>query len=305
MFENFMDCLGQLLKGLVGQGQFIEDNICDILCEVCKVLLEVDVVLLVVKEFVEQVKEKVFGQEVFKSFNSGQVFVKIVNDELVYIMGDVNDVLNLVFKLLVVIMMVGLQGVGKIIFVVKLVCFFQEWEKKKVMVVFVDVYWLVVIDQLEILVGEVKVEFFFFSGDQDLVDIVNGVLQVVCNKYMDVLIVDIVGCLYIRGNLMEELFKVIRVMKKLFLEVFYEVLLVLDVGIGQNVINQVEEFCDIVGVIGLVLIKLDGIVKGGILFVLVKCIGLLICFIGVGEQLEDLCLFNVEEFVQVLFEDVV
>lgn len=140
MFENFIDCFLQMFCYVIGKVKLIEDNIKDILCEVCMVLFEVDVVLLVVKDFVNKVKECVVGIEVLKSLILGQVFVKIVCVEFEELMGVVNEDLVLSVVLLVVILMVGLQGVGKIIIVGKLVCFFKECKKKLVMVVFVDVY---------------------------------------------------------------------------------------------------------------------------------------------------------------------
>ena len=135
MFENLTDRLGSSLKNLAGQGALTEDNIRDTLREVRKALLEADVALPVVKEFVEQVKEKALGQEVLKSLNPGQAFVKIVNDELVHTMGDANDALNLATKPPAIILMAGLQGAGKTTSVAKLARFLQEREKKKVMVV--------------------------------------------------------------------------------------------------------------------------------------------------------------------------
>ena len=120
MFENLTDRLGQSLKSLAGQGQLNEDNIRDTLREVRKALLEADVALPVVKEFVEQVKEKALGQEVLKSLNPGQAFVKIVNDELVHTMGDANDALDLSVKPPAIILMAGLQGAGKTTSVAKL-----------------------------------------------------------------------------------------------------------------------------------------------------------------------------------------
>jgi len=119
-----------------------------------------------------------------------------------------------------------------------------------------------------------------------------------------VLIADTAGRLHTRGNLMEELTKVTRVMKKLIPDAPHEVLLVLDAGTGQNAIQQAEQFRDAAGGTGVALTKRDGTAKGGILFALAKRTGLPIRFIGVGERLEDLRPFQAEEFVQALFEDV-
>ncbi len=183
MFENLTDRLGSSLKNLAGQGSLTEDNIRDTLREVRKALLEADVALPVVKEFVEQVKEKALGQEVLKSLNPGQAFVKIVNDELVHTMGDANDALNLATKPPAIILMAGLQGAGKTTSVAKLARFLQEREKKKVMVVSADVYRPAAIEQLKTLAGEVETNFFPSTGDQDPVDIANGALEEARRRY--------------------------------------------------------------------------------------------------------------------------
>lgn len=169
------------------------------------------------------------------------------------------------------------------------------------MLVVGDIFCVVVVEQLQVW-GECNCILVIVQYiGVDFVLVIFDVVQVVKVCGIDVLIVDIVGCLYIKDNLMEELKKVCWVIGKLDEMVFYEVLLVFDVGIGQNVINQVKQFNFVVELIGLVLIKLDGIVKGGVIFVLVKQFGLLICYIGVGEGIDDFCIFEVDVFVQVFF----
>src|SRR5690606_10396304 len=188
MFENLSERLGHSLRSLTGQAQLTEENIRDTLREVRKALLEADVALSVVKDFTEQVKEKALGAEVLKSLNPGQAFVKIVNDEMVRIMGDSNVGLDLAVKPPAVIMMAGLQGAGKTTSVGKLARFLKEREKKKVMVVSADVYRPAAIDQLGTVAKEVGAEFFPSSTDQDPVAIVNGALDEARRRYMDVLI---------------------------------------------------------------------------------------------------------------------
>ncbi|MBA3981846.1 MAG: signal recognition particle protein, partial [Alcanivorax sp.] len=157
MFENLSERLGDSLRGLTGQSQLTEDNIRDTLREVRKALLEADVALPVVKDFTEQVKELALGQDVLKSLNPGQAFVKIVNDQLVHVMGDANVGLNLAVKPPAIILMAGLQGAGKTTSVAKLSRHLKEREKKKVMVVSADVYRPAAIEQLRTLASEVGV----------------------------------------------------------------------------------------------------------------------------------------------------
>jgi signal recognition particle subunit SRP54 len=140
MFDNLTDRLGGVLDRLRGQGRLTEDNIKDTMREVRMALLEADVALPVVKAFVEQVRERALGEEVMKSLTPGQVLVKIVNDELVQVMGEANESLNLAAQPPAVILMAGLQGSGKTTSVAKLARWLKESQKKSVMVTSCDVY---------------------------------------------------------------------------------------------------------------------------------------------------------------------
>ncbi|MFC6328036.1 signal recognition particle protein [Alloalcanivorax gelatiniphagus] len=282
MFENLTDRLGQSLKSLAGQGQLTEDNIRDTLREVRKALLEADVALPVVKEFVEQVKEKALGQEVLKSLNPGQAFVKIVNDELIHTMGDENDALNLAVKPPAIILMAGLQGAGKTTSVAKLARFLQEREKKKVMVVSADVYRPAAIDQLETLAGEVKAEFFPSRSDQDPVEIANGALQAARNKYMDVLIVDTAGRLHVDEDMMAEIKRLNSAINPT------ETLFVVDAMTGQDAANTARAFNEALPLTGVILTKADGDSRGGAALSVRHLTGKPIKFIGMGEKTDAL-----------------
>jgi fused signal recognition particle receptor len=202
-----------------------------------------------------------------------------------------------------VILMVGVNGVGKTTTIGKLACRFKA-EGKNVMLAAGDTFRAAAVEQLQVWGERNSIPVVAQHTGSDSASVVYDAVQAAQSRGADVLIADTAGRLHTRGNLMEELSKVTRVMKKLSPDAPHEVLLVLDAGTGQNAINQAEEFRDTAGVTGLVLTKLDGTAKGGILFALAKRTGLPIRFIGVGEQLEDLRPFNAEEFVQALFEDV-
>ncbi|WP_101675722.1 signal recognition particle-docking protein FtsY [Alloalcanivorax mobilis] len=202
-----------------------------------------------------------------------------------------------------VILMVGVNGVGKTTTIGKLACRFKA-EGKNVMLAAGDTFRAAAVEQLQVWGERNAIPVVAQHTGADSASVVYDAVQAAQSRGMDVLIADTAGRLHTRGNLMEELSKVTRVMKKLSPDAPHEVLLVLDAGTGQNAINQALEFRQTAGVTGLVLTKLDGTAKGGILFALAKRTGLPIRFIGVGEQLDDLRPFNAEEFVQALFEDV-
>ncbi len=171
MFENLQDRFERVLTNLRGQGRLTEDNIQDTLREVRMALLEADVALPVVRQFVDDVREKALGEAVTKSLTPGQVLIKIVNDELVQLMGEANEQLDLTAQPPAVILMAGLQGSGKTTSVAKLARWLQEKQKKSVMVVSCDVYRPAAIEQLRTVAAEVGAEFCPSQGDEDPVAI--------------------------------------------------------------------------------------------------------------------------------------
>lgn len=282
MFENLTDRLGASLKTLAGQGSLTEDNIRDTLREVRKALLEADVALPVVKEFVEQVKEKALGQEVLKSLNPGQAFVKIVNDELVRTMGEANDGLDLATKPPAIILMAGLQGAGKTTSVAKLARFLQEREKKKVMVVSADVYRPAAIEQLSTLATEVEATFFPSTVDQDPVDIANAALDEARRRHVDVLIVDTAGRLHVDDEMMGEIKRLHGAISPA------ETLFVVDAMTGQDAANTAQAFNEALPLTGVILTKADGDSRGGAALSVRQLTGKPIKFIGMGEKTDAL-----------------
>ena len=205
MFENLTERLTHTLRSVTGQAKLTEDNIKSTLREVRMALLEADVALPVVKEFVNSVKERAVGTEVTKSLTPGQVFVKIVNEEMVKVMGEANEKLNLAAVPPAVVMMAGLQGAGKTTSVAKLGRHLREREKKKVLVVSADVYRPAAIKQLETLAAEVEVDFFPSSADQDPVDIANAAIAHARIQHHDVVLVDTAGRLHVDEDMMGEI----------------------------------------------------------------------------------------------------
>ncbi|MBZ2189563.1 signal recognition particle protein [Alcanivorax sp. JB21] len=288
MFENLTERLGDSLRGLAGQTQLTEDNIRDTLREVRKALLEADVALPVVKDFTEQVKELAMGQDVLKSLNPGQAFVKIVNDQLIHVMGDENVGLNLATKPPAIIMMAGLQGAGKTTSVAKLSRHLKEREKKKVMVVSADVYRPAAIEQLRTLAAEVGAEFFPSTADQDPVTIANDALAEARRRFVDVLIVDTAGRLAIDDAMMDEIRRLHSAISPV------ETLFVVDAMTGQDAANTARAFNDALPLTGVILTKADGDSRGGAALSVRAITGKPIKFIGIGEKTDALELFHPE-----------
>jgi signal recognition particle subunit SRP54 len=205
MFDSLSDRLGSTLQKLRGQGRLTESNIKDSLREVRMALLEADVALPVVKAFIDRVKERAMGQDVLRSLTPGQALIKVVNDELVAVMGEANESLNLNMQPPAVILMAGLQGAGKTTSVAKLARWLKENQKKSVMVASADVYRPAAIEQLKTLAAEVEAKFFPSDISQDPVDIAQAAVAEAKLKFIDVVIIDTAGRLAVDEEMMAEI----------------------------------------------------------------------------------------------------
>ena len=282
MFENLTDRLSNSLRNVTGVGRLNEDNIKDTLREVRMALLEADVALPVVKEFVARIKDAAIGQDVMKSLSPGQAFVKIVNDELVKVMGETNESLNLAAKPPVVVLMAGLQGAGKTTSVAKLSKWLQERQKKSVMVASADVYRPAAIKQLETLAGEVGAAFFPSTAEQDPVEIAKAAIAEAIKAFKDVVIIDTAGRLAIDEDMMDEIRRIHDSIKPT------ETLFVVDAMTGQDAANTAKAFNDALPLTGVVLTKADGDARGGAALSVRQITGKPIKFIGVGEKTDAL-----------------
>jgi len=282
MFQNLTDRLTGTIKRLRGQGRLSEDNIRDSLREVRMALLEADVALPVVKQFIEKVRERAVGQEVLQSLSPGQALVKIVNDELVSIMGEACDELQLNVQPPAVVLMAGLQGSGKTTSTAKLAHWLKERKKKSVLVASCDVYRPAAIDQLQTLAADVGADFFPSRSDQDPVAIATAALEHARNKHLDVLIVDTAGRLHIDEEMMGEIQRVHAAIDPV------ETLFVVDSMTGQDAANTARAFNDALPLSGIVLTKTDGDARGGAALSIRSITGKPIKFLGVGEKTEAL-----------------
>ena len=282
MFENLTDRLSHTFRSMTGKARLSEDNIKDALRDVRKALLEADVALPVVKSFIDQVRSKALGQQISKALNPGQQFLKIVEKELVEMMGQVNESLNLAQQPPAIVLMAGLQGAGKTTSVGKLAKFLKEREKKKVLVVSTDIYRPAAIQQLQTLAGDVGAEFFPSTTEQKPVDIARAAIDHAKRQFFDVVIVDTAGRLHIDNELMTEIQDLHAAIKPV------ETLFVIDAMIGQDAVNTAKAFNDALPLTGVILTKADGDARGGAALSVRHITGKPIKFLGMGEKVDAL-----------------
>lgn len=286
MFENLTDRLSKTLKTLRGQGRLSEDNIKDSLREVRQALLEADVALPVVREFIDKVREKALGEEVVGSLSPGQALVKVVNDELVAIMGHQHDALDLNQKPPITILMAGLQGAGKTTTVAKLARRLIEVDKKVVMVASADIYRPAAIDQLQTLAAEVNAIFHPSDIKQKPVDIAKQAQDAARKQNVDVLILDTAGRLAIDQQMMDEIKGIHKAVTP------NETLFVVDSMTGQDAANTAKAFGEALPLSGVVLTKTDGDARGGAALSVRHITGKPIKYIGSGEKTDALEAFH-------------
>ena len=280
-FESLSEKLSGVFKKLRGKGVLTEQDINDAMREVKLALLEADVNYKVVKEFVADVKEKALGEEVLKSLTPAQQVVKIVNDELVALMGGGSSKLTYSPSGFTTILMVGLQGTGKTTTCAKLASYLKK-QGKHPMLAACDVQRPAAIDQLEVVGGQVDVPVFCDRSSKDPADIALRAKKEAERKGLDMLIVDTAGRLHVDEALMEELKEVKKAVKP------HEILLVVDAMTGQDAVTAAEAFHEAMGIDGIVMTKLDGDTRGGAALSVKKVTGRPIKFIGMGEKLDAL-----------------
>ena len=286
MFESLGDRLQNALHKIKGYGKITEDNIADMMREVRLALLEADVNYKVVKEFTNTVKEKALGEEVASSINPGDLFVKIVKDELTDLLGGEEAPLNLKGNP-AVLMLVGLQGSGKTTTLAKLANYLRKKEAKKPLLVAGDVYRPAAIDQLVTLGKQLGIEVYQ-EGKNDPVVIAENAIKYAKENNYDYVLIDTAGRLHVDIELMDEL---VNIKDKVHPE---EILLVIDAMMGQDAINVITGFNDKLPLTGVILTKLDGDTRGGVALSVRHLTNVPIKFIGVSEKLDGLDKFDPE-----------
>lgn len=286
MFESLGDRLQNVIHKVKGYGTITEDNISDIMREIRLALLEADVNYKVVKEFTKEVKEKALGEEVKKSIKPGDLFVKIVNDELTELLGGESKPLNLNGNP-ATLMLVGLQGSGKTTTIGKLSNLLRKKHSKKPLLVACDVYRPAAIDQLKQIGKQLNIEVYE-EGKKDPVEISKNAINYAKENGYDYVLIDTAGRLHIDEELMIELENIRTEINP------DEILLVIDSMMGQDAINVINGFNDKLPLTGVILTKLDGDTRGGVALSVRHITNVPIKFIGVSEKMDGIDYFNPE-----------
>ena len=285
MFNNLGDRFKDIFKKVRGQGKLTESNMKDALREVRLALLEADVNYGVAKNFVSRIREKALGEEVISGVNPTQQFVKIVNDELVQVLGGTNVALKKAEKGMTVVMLCGLQGAGKTTFSGKLAKFLKS-KGEKPFLIGADVYRPAAKKQLKVLAQQVKVGSFTIDESTDAINIVKEGIEAAKEENATYVIIDTAGRLHIDEELMKELHDIKDNVKP------DEILLVVDGMTGQDAVNVAKSFNEELDITGVVLTKLDGDTRGGAALSVKEVALKPIKFISEGEKLDDVLAFH-------------
>ena len=283
MFQNLSDKLSGVLKTLGGKSKLSEDNISDALTEVRKALLSADVHFKVAREFVDEVKSACLGQEVLKSVEPAQQVVKIINDELVRLLGEGNSALHTDRPLRV--LMVGLHGAGKTTTSAKLAKHLVK-DGRTPMLVACDVYRPAAIDQLEFLAKQENFSCYLDRESKDVSAIARAGWEKSKSNGSDLVIFDTAGRLQIDDNLVDELDRLKKEIDP------HEILLVADAALGQEAVNVAKTFHERLGLSGIILTKIDGDARGGAALSMKKVTGAPIKFMGTGEKIDEFEAFH-------------
>ena len=290
MFEYMGDRLSNAIKNIKGMGKITEANIGDAIREIRTALLEADVNYEVVKEFTKSVKDKALGMEVSKSLKPEEVFIKVVKDELVSLLG--GDYVPLeVNKKPTIVMMVGLQGSGKTTTSGKIAALVRKKNKKNPLLVACDIYRPAAIDQLKEIGKQLNIPVFE-EGTKPVKEIVSDALLYAKENNHDFIIIDTAGRLHIDESLMDEL----KIVENEFKP--DEILLVIDAMMGQDAINVINGFNDKLNLTGAILTKMDGNTKGGVALSVRHLTNIPIKFIGDSEKLDGLSEFYPERMAE-------
>lgn len=281
-FESLTDKLQNVFKNLRSKGRLTEEDVKAALKEVKMALLEADVNFRVVKQFVKTVEERAIGQDVMNGLNPGQMVIKIVNDELVALMGsETTEIQFQPGKAITVIMMAGLQGAGKTTATAKIAGKFKLKGKKSLLVA-CDIYRPAAIEQLQINGQKMEVDVFSMGTDHKPVEIAKAAISHAEKNGHNVVILDTAGRLHVDEDMMKELQEVKEQIA------VHQTLLIVDAMTGQDAVNVAKQFDEQIGIDGVVLTKLDGDTRGGAALSIKAVTGKPILYVGMGEKLSDM-----------------
>lgn len=282
MFESLGEKLSSAFKKLKGKGVITETTLNDAMREIRIALLEADVALEVSKSFIQLVKEKALGKEVLKSVDPAQMVVKIVNDELIEILGSENYELNLKSKPPAIVLLAGLQGSGKTTSAAKLAKRITKTSNKKVLMASLDVYRPAAQEQLEVLGNQNQIQTLEIIKNQKPLEIAERAVNYAKSEFFDVLILDSAGRNQVDDKMMKEIVTISKKIKTT------ERLLVVDSMAGQDAVNTAKHFNTALDLTGILLTRVDGDSRGGAALSMKSVAKCPIKFIGVGEKVEDL-----------------
>lgn len=281
-FESLTDKLQNVFKGLRKKGRLTEEDVKKALKEVKMALLEADVSFRVVKQFIKAVEERAVGEEVLNGLNPGQMVIKIVNEEMIALMGsETTEIALQPGKAITVIMMCGLQGAGKTTTTAK-IAGKMKLKGKKSLLVACDVYRPAAIKQLQLNAENQGVDFFSMGDGHSPVNIAKAAIEHANKNGHNIVILDTAGRLHVDSEMMEEL-KAIKANVDV-----HQTLLVVDAMTGQDAVNVASEFNEQIGVDGVILSKMDGDARGGAALSVRAVTGKPILYVGMGEKLSDL-----------------
>jgi len=285
-FEGLSEKLGAVFKKLKSRGKLTESDVKEAMREVRMALLEADVSYKVVKDFVAGVTERAVGEEVLKSLTPGQQVIKIVNEELIKLMGEANSKINFPNKPPCIIMMCGLQGSGKTTHAAKLAKHFKAQGHRPLLVA-CDVYRPAAIEQLKVVGGKAEVNVFEM-GQIDPRKIVKEGIKYAKDYGFDMVLLDTAGRLHIDEELMNELKDIKKIAEP------NEIMLVVDAMIGQDAVKVASSFDEALGIDSVILTKLDSDTRGGAALSVLSVTGKPIKFVGMGEKLDEFEVFHPE-----------
>jgi signal recognition particle subunit SRP54 len=288
MFSSLSDRLGGVLDRLRGKGYLTEDDVNEAMREVRIALLEADVALPVVKQFISETKAKAVGEEVLKSISPAQMVVKIVNDHLVKTLGEHARELNFNTTPPAIFLMAGLQGSGKTTTAAKIALWLKQKSRKRILMASTDIYRPAAQKQLETLGKQVQIDTLDIRVGEKPLDITRRAMEKARLEAYDVLFIDTAGRLHIDDELMNELKQIKELSKPI------ETLLVVDSLTGQDAVNVASQFQEKIGVTGITLTRVDGDARGGAALSMKAITGVPILFLGVGEKLSEIELFDPE-----------
>jgi len=291
MFEQLQERLSGVIKTIRGQGKITEGNISQAMRDVRRALLEADVNFKVVKAFVNRVQEKAEGEKVFTSVSPGQQFVKLIQDELVEILGGDTEAINFKSSGITIILMAGLQGSGKTTTTAKLACLLKKKHNRKPFLIAADLQRPAAIDQLEVLGRQIDIPVYS-KRIKDPVAVVKSGLKQAEKLNVDTVIIDTAGRLHVDENLMAELKSIVAIASP------HEILYVADGMTGQDAVTSSFAFSEAISISGIVLTKMDGDSRGGAALSIREVIQKPIKFLGMGESINAIEVFHPSRLAQ-------